>query len=298
MTSPDSRSGASAPIGTVLVTGATGNLGGAALASLTAAEIDVRAGVTDPAGWSRAHQVEAVHLDLRDPTTFAAAVAGAGGLFLMRPPAISRVGSTLNPLVDAAVAAGVGHVVFVSVAGADTNRIVPHHRVETHLRDVGVSHTILRPGFFAQNLGDAYRADIRGDDRLLLPAGDGRVAFVDVRDIGDVVAEVMSDPAAHAGRGHHLTGPQAVTLDQVADVLSRHLGRRINYEPATVAGYARHLRRRGLPWPQVAVQTVLHVGLRRGDAAEVTDTLSTLLTHPPRTLDDYVSDHKDLWRTP
>ena len=215
----------------------------------------------------------------------------------MRPPAIARVGPTVNALVDAAVAAGVGHVVFASVAGAETNRVVPHHRVEVHLRESRIGHTILRPGFFAQNLGDAYRRDIRDDDRLYLPAGDGRVAFVDVRDIGEVAAIVLAAPSAHDGRGYHLTGPRAVTLAEVAMVLTEVLGRPIAYEPATVRGHGRHLRGQGMAWAQVVVQTLLHVGLRRGDAEAVTDTLGNLLGRAARPIDQYITDHRHLWRT-
>lgn len=283
----------------VLVASATGNVGRAVVAGLLDAGIPVRAGDLDPARvHARFPGVEAVHLDVTDPATFAPALEDVAGLFLLRPPPVSRVGPTVNALVDEAVRARVGHVVFSSVAGADTNRIVPHHRVETHLQASGLDHTILRPGFFAQNLGDAYRADIRDDDRLFVPAGQGRVAFVDVRDLGEVAARVFADPAPHRGRGYVLTGPVAVTFDEVADELSRVLERSIDYVPAGVLPYARHLRARGLPLPAVVVQTILHVGLRRGDAEAVDSTLADLLGRPPRTIVDYVADHAELWRTP
>lgn len=280
----------------VLVSAASGNVGRAVVAALLEAGIPVRAGDLDPARvHARFPGVEAVHLDVTEPSTFAPALEDAAGLFLLRPPPVSRVGPTVNALVDEAVRARVGHVVFSSVAGADTNRVVPHHRVETHLQASGLDHTILRPGFFAQNLGDAYQADIRDDDRLFVPAGQGRVAFVDVRDLGEVAARVFADPARHRGRGYLLTGPVAVTFDEVARELSRALQRPIAYVPAGVLAYARHLRTRGLPLPAVAVQTILHVGLRRGDAEGVDPTLEDLLGHPPRTIVDYIADHLGLW---
>jgi uncharacterized protein YbjT (DUF2867 family) len=243
-------------------------------------------------------EVDVVELDLLRPETFAAAVDGVGGLFLLRPPPISRVGPTLNALTDAALAAGVEHVVFSSVAGADTNRVVPHHRVETHLVQHASSWTVLRPGFFAQNLADAYRRDVVGDDRLYLPAGAGRVAFVDTRDIGDAAAAVFADPSAHRGQGYTLTGPAAVTFTEVASMLTAALGRTVRYEPATVLGYLGHLRREGLPLTQVAVQTVLHTGLRRGDAETVDPTLGRILGRSPRSIGDYVREHASTWARP
>jgi len=264
--------------------------------SLLSAGFDVRAAGTAPDRLEMALPgAHAVRLDLHDPSTFGAAVRGASALFLVRPPKIAQVGPTLNALVDAAVAAGVGHVVFSSVAGAETNRVVPHHRVETHLRGSQASWTILRPGFFAQNLTDAYRTDIVEESRIYLPAADGRAAFIDARDIGDVAAVVLADPRAHHAAGYTLTGPEALTFDQVAAILSRELGRQVTYEPATVLGYARHLHTHGLPAMQILVQTLLHTGLRRGQAATVDPTLERLLGHPGRGLDEYVHDVRNTW---
>ena len=215
-------------------------------------------------------------------------------MFLIRPPAITRVAGTIGRFIDAAVTAGIDHVVFVSDAGAETNRLVPHHRIEQHLFGSGIRWTILRPGFFAQNLGDAYRSDIR-EGRLHVLAGDGRVAFIDVRDVGDLAAAILTDPSGHTGLAYTSTGPAAVTFSDVARTLSHELGRAITYEPATAIGYLRHLRRRGLPVAPSLVQTVLHLGLRRGDAEVVRPDLERLLGRPARSLTTYVRDHRQLW---
>jgi len=282
-------------IGPVLVVGANGNVGAATVQALVARGIIARRGVTDPRRAVEEPGTEVVELDLLRPDTFGPAVHGASGLFLLRPPPVARVGPTLNALIDAAVAAGVDHIVFSSVTGADTNRVVPHHRVETHLRGAAPSWTILRPGFFAQNLADAYRDDIVQDDRIFLPAGAGRVAFIDTRDIGDVAGAVFADPATHRGMGYTLTGPRAVTFAEVADILSEAVGRTVRYQPATILGYARQLHHSGLPLAQIAVQTFLHTGLRRGDAETVDATLQHLLGHAPRTVEEYVHDHATTW---
>ena len=178
-------------------------------------------------------------------------------------------------------AAAVEEVVFSSVAGAESNRIVPHHRVEQHLFKSGLGWTILRPGFFAQNIGGPYRRDIVASDRIFIPAGSGRVAFIDARDIGAVAALALTEDG-HRSQAYHLTGPQAVTLDEVAALLTEVLGRPIHYQPASAVGYLRHLRRQGLVMPQAVVQTILHVGLRRGDAEPVTDTVERCSAGRPR----------------
>ena len=280
---------------TVLVTGSTGNVGREVVRAARARGLTVRAADRDE---SRAREVlgkdvDVVRLDYRDRSTFACA-DGADALFLMRPPAIADVADTLLPFVDEARRRGVRHVVFLSVAGAEKNKLVPHYVVEEHLRK-GAGWTILRPGFFAQNFGDAYRRDIVEDDHVYVPAGRGRVTFVDVRDLAEVAAAAFASPTAHDLHAYTLTGAEAVDFTSAAARLTDVLGRPIRYEAASIVGYVLHLRGRGMPWTQVGVQNVLHAGLRFGQAERVDPTLERLLGHRPRSLEDYFRDHRNRW---
>ena len=282
----------------IVVTGAFGNVGGAAAdallrsgAAVRVADVDLDA-LADRFG----SHLEAARLDFWDVATFPDVLAGATGVFLIRPPAVSRVGPTLNRFIDVAARMGTQHVVFSSVAGAEDNRIVPHHRVEKHLMASGVAWTILRPGFFSQNIGTAYRRDIIDANRVFVPAADARVAFVDTLDIGAVAALALLDKDLRM-KTFHLTGPTAITFNDVASILTDVLQREIVYEPATVLGYFRHLLSQGLVLPQALVQTVLHVGLRRGDAEAVTNTVESLLGRPARTVREYVETNAPRWQS-
>jgi len=289
---------APAPVTRVLVTGATGNVGREVVRALLARGIEVRGGVRAGGSAALPAEADAVPLDFEDPATFAPATAGADGIFLLRPPALARVGPTLNELAAVARAQGVRHAVLLSVIGADRNPLVPHHRVERHLARHGPPATMLRAGFFAQNLGDAYRRDIAEDDRLYVPARDGRVSWVDVRDVAEVAARAFLAPHEHAGTGYALTGGEARGFADAAALLTAALGRPIRYEPAGVRGYVSHLRRRGMPLAQVAVLSSLHLNLRSGRAARIDPTLGRLLGRAPLTLADYVRDHPGLWARP
>lgn len=282
----------------MLITGASGNVGSHVVSALEKRGMPQRIAVFSGAAANAEKSKpkhEQVRLDFHDPSTYAPAVKGCDAVFLMRPPAISDTKHTLNVFIDVARAAGVRQIVFVSVAGAQHNPLVPHHAVELHLRQGPSGWTILQPGFFAQNLGDAYRQDIQVDRRLYVPSGNARVAFLDTRDLADVAAMALCDPNTHNQKSYHLTGPESLSFAQVAQLLSDVLGLRISYKSASVIGYAKHLHSRRLPWTQVLVQTLLHVGLRFGQGQAVSPELPRLLSHPARRMTDYVQDYRQLW---
>lgn len=284
----------------ILVTGAVGNVGREVVRALAAKGLSVRAADLSVPTIQAMHgdSVEAAHLDYEKEETFEPAIEGCSSLFLVRPPHIACMESTLLPFLDTATKRGIDHVVFLSVAGAATNKLVPHHAVERHLAEKNTSHTLLRPGFFAQNLGVAYREDIAHDGRLFLPAGRGRVAFVDIRDVAELAAIILEDPSVHRGAAYTCTGPEALSFEETARLMTDVIRRPIRYEAASIAGYVRHLHVRGLPLAQIAVQTVLHVGLRFGQSEKIDPTLERLLGRRPRTLATYVRESAELWAPP
>lgn len=284
----------------ILLTGASGNVGKEVVAALRKSGSDDRIRVTSQnrkGVKSCGSHLETVYLNFRDPESFHPAVSGCSSVFLLRPPAIADTKTTLNPFIDVARKSGVKRIVFLSVAGAADNRLVPHHAVEQQLRNGPKDWTILRPGFFAQNLASAYRDDIVRDGRIYVPAGNGKVAFVDLRDVGTIAAEILLSETSYWGGVYTLTGPASYSFHDVARLLSQNLARSVKYVPAGVAGYIYHLvRRRQLPLTQAIVQTILHVGLRFGQAEKVDPTLGKLLNRKPNSVETYIEDHVDLWR--
>ena len=278
----------------ILVTGASGNIGSALVRVLRERGAVLKAAARSDTEGDRSSMA----LDFLDPRTFAPAVDGCDAVFLLRPPAISKMRSTLNVFIDVARRVGVKQIVFVSVAGAERNTLVPHHAVEEHLKAGPSDWTILRPGFFAQNLTGAYRRDIVEDERIYVPAADGRVAFIDARDVADVAATALLGGSRHLGQQYLLTGPEPLSFYDVAGLLGLALKRPIRYQPAGVLGYAAHLAHQRIPAMQILVQTILHVSLRKGGAELVDATLADLLGRPPRSVREFIQDHRALFQAP
>lgn len=281
--------------GPVLVTGATGNVGREVVRALLSWGVPVRAAmhrVREPR--DEASGVTPVSFDFEDSASYGAALRGVHAIFLMRPNPVFAVKKTLNRVIDAAADLGVKHCVFLSVAGAEKNRMVPHYAVEQHLMRGPMTWTLLRAGFFAQNLTGPYREDIR-NGVIVLPAGEGRVAYVDAQDLGDVAAIALRDPVPHAGRAYHLTGADSLSFRQLAGLLTAVLGRPVTYAPASVWRFWSHCRRRGIGLVPTIAYTIIHASLRGGAGAAIDPTLSTLLGRPARTMLQFIEAHRLVW---
>ena len=282
----------------VLVTGSTGTIGREVVAALRAAGRRVRAADVDPA---RVREVlgpdaEPVHLDFTEPATWSGAYAGTEVMFLLRPPQLSNVRRDLVPSLEAAKRAGVRHVVLLSLQGAESNRVVPHARIEQWLRESGLDWTFVRPSFFAENLTTTHVSDIRDRDEIVVPAGDGRTAFVAARDVAAVATAALLDPASHRGQAWTPTGPEALTYAEVAAVLSGVLGRTVRYRRPGAARYARHAHGvLGLPWGMVAVTTAIYTVARLGRAGGLTDDVREVTGRDPLDFATWADEHRGAW---
>jgi len=226
--------------GPILVTGATGQQGGAVARHLLAAGWAVRALTRDPAK-PAAHALAArgatvVRGDLDDRASVERAVAGAAGVFSVQNyyEAGGAEGEIRQgvALADAAKAAGVRHLVYSSVGSADRRTGIPHFeskaRIEEHVRGLGVPYTILRPVFFMDNWAWARDA-IRGGVLAQPFDPDKPLQQVAVDDIGAFAALAFADPATWRGRAVDLAGDE-LTMPQSAEVFARVIGRPVRYE--------------------------------------------------------------------
>ena len=279
----------------ILVTGAGGNVGREVIKELSDRGRPFVAAVRNETDgrreWGR--PTATVRFDFADPATYAAAFDGIGQLFLVRPPAISDVQRYLFPVIDFARSAGVEQIVFLSLLGV--NRRVPHYQVEKKIEASGIPYTFLRPSYFMQNLNTAYREGIRDQGEIFLPAGRGKMSFIDVRDIGAVAARVLTEPG-HLGQRYTLTGSQALDYFQVARILTRVLGREIRYANPTPRQYEARMRQQQMPEALIQVMLGLYFTIRWGFGAKRTRDVQRLLGRPPLTLDQFVEDYSSQWQ--
>jgi uncharacterized protein YbjT (DUF2867 family) len=293
----------------IVVTGATGNVGFEVLKQLVAAKQQVRAAVTKVDKAKRTLQekgmdvsgLEFVRLEFGNKTTYAETFANADGLFLMRPPAISNTKKLINPALDAATNAGVKRVTFLSLQGAEKNPVVPHYAVERHLEKVGIDYTFLRAAFFMQNLATTHRDDIREKHDIFIPAGKGKTAFIDVRDIAAVAVKAVTESEQELetlhlkNQGVELTGTEALDYVEIAAILSDVLGREITYSNPSNRHFGRVWRERGYPLAQILVMEALYTGAKLGLADHLTKDTERILGRSPISFRQFAKDYKSAW---
>lgn len=283
-------------MGPILVTGASGNVGSAVVRSLTDRGARVRTTGRPGSAATAGDGDEVVAFDFTDRVTWARAFAGVETMFLVRPPVIGNVKRDLLPAVAAARQAGVRHVVFLSLQGAEKNKVVPHATVESWLRGSGMSWTFVRASFFHQNLSTTHAGDIRDRDQIIVPAGRGATAFVDAEDVGAVAAAALADPDAHRNTAWTVTGPRALPYDQVAAILTHELGRPIHYTRPGALRYVRHARKvLGMPWGMVMVTTAIYTTARLGLAAGLSDDVRIVLGRDPIDFAEFAHRERRAW---
>lgn len=281
--------------GVVLVTGASGNVGSEVVARLVGRGESVRAAVRKPSAGigGVSGGVDCVRFDFEDPSTFAVAFDGVDRVFFVRPPQMAD-SSAFEPFIRAMREAGVKQVVFLSLMGVERNPVVPHHAIEKLIKASGAGWTMLRPSFYMQNLSTTHCADIRDRCEVFVPAGNGRTSFIDVRDIAEAAAVVLSEPG-HIGCSYTLTGSEALTYGEVATILAEETGRPIRYSSPSGRAFAKRMTEDGHDRGFITVMRGIYLVARLRMASGITDDLERLIGRSPITFRQFAEDHRALF---
>ena len=272
-----------APLG---ITGSTGRLGGRIARLLAAAGSEQRLVVRTPAKAPVLPRATVVQASYADGDAVRRALEGLDTVLMVSAGEAERRVDEHQAFVDAAAAAGVRHLVYVSFYGASADATFTlardHHLTEQHIEQSGMAWTFLRDNLYA----DFFPKMVTDDGVIRGPADEGRVAAVAQDDVASAATAVLLAAAAHEGRTYSLTGPEAVTLSEAAATMSRVLGRRYEFVHETVeAAYASRAAY-GVPGWQLDAWVSTYTAIASGELAGVTQDVERLTGHPPRSLAD------------
>lgn len=276
----------------ILVTGATGKVGSAAVAALLEREVPVRAFVRDRARAQSLAQAgaEIAVGDFGVPASIEGAMDGVTTVLLISPGADP---AHELAVIDAAASAGAKHVVkLTSKASADSPiaRSRGHATVEQALAASGLVHTLLRSNAYMQNTL-MMAPSITATSSFASCAGLGLIGMTDTRDVAAVAALVAADPAEHEGRTYWLSGPALLTYADVAATLTGVLGRTVTYRPRSRAEDEAEMVRAGLPQPVAAMNAHALSLFAEGDAEWLSPDVATLLARPACSYEQFATDY-------
>jgi uncharacterized protein YbjT (DUF2867 family) len=269
----------------VAITGATGHIGGIVTSLLSAADVRTRLVVRDP-DRAPTGSTDVKQATYADRNAAARALEGVDTLFMVSAAESADRLDQHRTFIDAAAAAGVKHVVYTSFLGAAPDATFTlardHWATEEHLRASGMSWTFLRDSFYLD-----FLPTLAGDDGVIRgPGGDGRVGAVARSDVARSAAAVLADPDRHAGHTYDLTGPEALSLAEVARTITEITGRATTYQLQTIEdAYASRLPY-GVPDWQLDAWVSTYTAIADGGLATVTDTVERLTGTAPLTLAD------------
>ncbi|MCY7376312.1 MAG: SDR family oxidoreductase [Pyrinomonadaceae bacterium] len=281
----------------ILITGATGNVGGELIKIFSREAVGgAVAAVSNFAKDANRFpaDIERREFDFTRPETFAAAMRGVDKVFLMRPPAISNVRRDIFPFLAYCRRANVKKIVLLSLLGAEKLWFTPHRKIELEILRLGLPYTFLRSSFFMQNLSTTHRDEIKNESEIFVPAGKGKTSFVDARDVAEVAFFSLFG-AEHSNKAYQLTGNADLSYYEVAEILSRALGKHISYRDPSLASFIWRTWRSHRNLPFALVTAIIYTTARLGRAGLVTGDLGKILRRQPTSFQEFAKDYKECW---
>jgi uncharacterized protein YbjT (DUF2867 family) len=280
---------------TILITGATGNIGTELTKLLTARKVPFRAMIRDrkdAPSFDETEGVEIVTGDFNDEKSVTEALRGIERAFLLTNSSEQAETQQLA-FVEAARKAEVKHIVkqsqWATNADSPVRFLRYHAAVESKIKDSGIVYTFLRPNLFMQGLL-GFKDSIVKQNKFFAAIGDAKISAVDVRDIAAVAAAALTE-GGHEGKIYNLTGAEALTHREMATKLSAALNREIQFVDVPPEAMRGALKDAGFPDWQADGLIEDYAHYARGEAAEIASGVADATRKSPRNFDDFARDY-------
>lgn len=277
----------------ILITGATGNVGFETIKALLRIKSDLKivAGVRDSEKEKdkfNGKSIDLVTFDFKKEETFEIALKGISLVFLLRPPQISDAKKYFQPFINAAKFSEVQHIVFLSVQGADTNSVIPHHKIENIILKSGIPFTFLRPAYFMQNFLTTLNKDLVERNEIYLPAGRAKFTLVDLLDVGMVGAIILDNPQKHLNKSYDLTNNELLTFGEMADQLTEVLGKKITFRSPNLISFFIRKKKEKTPLVYVLVMIMLHFLPRFKNYPKTSQAINVILGEQSKSFKEFI----------
>lgn len=281
----------------ITVVGSTGNIGHEIINLLSQSEVSVRAVLRNFKKARPMKGVTWIQADLQDKEILDAVIAGTNQLFLLTGNT-SGFSQTQIQIIETAEKLGVQHVVKLSALGASpkTKSALAHEHwlVEEALKNTSMTWTILRPHVFMQNWLGEVAQTVKADQTIYAAIGEGKVPFIDVRDIAAVAVEALLNAKNHVAKTYVLTGDEAIGYQALAQAISKATGKDIKYKALSMVEMRARMLQQGVPTQMIDSYLALAAYQKEGGATErVSESVRTVLQRPAKTVEEFAIYYKD-----
>jgi uncharacterized protein YbjT (DUF2867 family) len=282
---------------TILLTDPTGTVGNAVVKQLASSGQNIIRGAVDTKDKvdKLKHVHEIVNIDYTRPETIADALSNVERLFLRIPPSVEMVDISSN-FVEGAKKNGVKFIVKLSTMGADlepgytSGRL--HRQVEKIIEESGIPFAFLRPNSFMQSFMTRSSQTIKNQSAIYLSAGEGKISLVDARDVAAVAAEVLTNNGSqHINKIYDITGPEALSHSQVAEILSKETGRRVSYVDISEEDLRNGMKKMGIVDWSIDNALELYRMYRSGYRSQVTTVVEQLTEQKPTSFSQFAKSY-------
>lgn len=282
----------------VLIIGASGNIG-FELVKILSNKMDIVAATSNikrsQAKFSERENISLCKFDFLDPSTYKAAVKDVQTVFFVRPPHLAKPQTEIFPFIDYLKSVNVINVVFVSLLGVESNKRTPHFKIEQYLESNDFNYTFVRPSFFMQNIITTHKEDVINNRDLFIPAGKSLTSFIDTDDIANFCAHIILNHSKHYKQKYDITGAQAISYFEVAEILSTNTKQTYIYSQPSLFKFRRTVIKRGEAKDKANVMTMLYLITQLGNAKEVTNTYQEITGEKPTSFTEFVQKNIDLF---
>ncbi len=281
----------------ILVIGAMSNVGRPLIKFLTNKGEYIKAATRNPSLYPATLGVEAITFDFDKPETYMPALEGTNRLVLMPRGLDTEPETTAIPLIDQAIKMGIHYIVLISGIAIEEMEKEGYGllSLEKYLISSGIDYTILRPSWFMSLFIRGF-INPKQKDRICLPVEYAKISFIDPYDVAAVTASTLIE-TGHQGKTYTLTGSEALSLQECADIISQGVEYNIPYIPITED----EMRHEYKTWGQMSSKQIEYMmwffkGVREGWYTDIYSSVSEIIKREPITFKQFVEKNADIWK--
>lgn len=278
-----------------LVLGSSGNVGSEIAQNLHAQGFKVRGTTSQKNQPAQKNEgIETVFVNLETGEGLHQAFRNIDRAFFLSPAGLDDQYKLLSSLIKAAKDEGLKKIVLMTAIGVNHNPESPFRKAEIDLENSGIAFNIIRPNWFMQNFNSFWVSDILNKNKILLPAAQEKVSFIDTRDISAVIAKLLVNDDKN-NMAFDLTGSEALDHNEVAEIISKVTNKKISYEEITPSELKNKLLQAKINDNYANLMVSLFEYIRNGHYAAITNSIKEILGREPITMKQYAEDYKNNW---